>query len=248
MVTPFPPPAAAPSQETDIERGYRPPEDAHSAPGPRPSAAMSRRFVLSGAAAGMISTVAFTWLHQLTISNIWFAILPMLVAGALCGACLAWSYGVLFPRRSPASWFLYNVMYVGFFIMLGMLSMVMYEPITSVGEILAGGRPASELFAAAMPLTIAFTIGTALVVSAIWGRTLPQFAVVLLTCVVLVGFLGMNISILGLVRMTSEGWMLMAQFFGLVFALAIAFAVAQLVLERRALAWSPGRRASPLIS
>jgi Mg2+/citrate symporter len=65
-----------------------------------PTAAQNGRFLLSGVIAGAASTLVFTAIHHLFISNIWFSLLPMLIAGALCGLCLAWSYGRLFRPRS----------------------------------------------------------------------------------------------------------------------------------------------------
>ena len=40
------------------------------------------RFSLSGALAGIISTLAFTIIHEIFISDIWFALVALVAAGA----------------------------------------------------------------------------------------------------------------------------------------------------------------------
>ena len=65
---------------------------------------MAWRVVLSGATAGVVTAVAFAYLHELLISDIWFSVVPMMIAGALCGGTLAWTYHLLFPAASGTTW------------------------------------------------------------------------------------------------------------------------------------------------
>ncbi|RMH01652.1 MAG: hypothetical protein D6706_01595, partial [Chloroflexi bacterium] len=62
----------------------------------------------SGALAGAVAVVAFTIIHHIFISNIWFSFPMMLVAGAVCGGCVAWSFGQPVERPSPGRWLRYN--------------------------------------------------------------------------------------------------------------------------------------------
>jgi hypothetical protein len=199
-----------------------------------------KRALRSGALAGVFSTLAFAALHHVLISDIWFSLLPMLLAGALCGLAIAWTYVLLFPRPRVGSWMMYNLLFVGLFAALGAASLALLEPITTVAAVLAGGSPPRELFARALPLTIAFVVGSALLISGLWGRTLPKFAAVLLTSVLLYGLLGMNISILGLVFFASNTWSLVGMFFGLIVALALVYAAVFVILEWRRFATAAG--------
>ena len=93
------------------------------------------RSLAAGAIAGATSAITFTALHQLIISNIWFSLVPMLVAGAVCGACLAWSYGCLFAQPSASTWWWYNLAYVALLALLGLTSIALFEPITTIPQI-----------------------------------------------------------------------------------------------------------------
>ena len=55
-----------------------------------------------GAFAGAFSALVFTVVHQVLISSIWFALPAMLGAGAVCGACIAWSYRLVTPSPSAS--------------------------------------------------------------------------------------------------------------------------------------------------
>jgi uncharacterized protein (DUF58 family) len=119
------------------------------------------RLLRSGAAAGAVSAFAFTALHHLLISNIWFSLMPMLAAGALSGLCLAWSWGLLFATPTVAGWWLYNAVWVALLVLLGAASFVVYEPVTTVAAVMAtGGAPPPELLRQAMPLEALHRSGT----------------------------------------------------------------------------------------
>lgn len=76
----------------------------------------------------------------------------MLVAGAACGASLAWSHGRLFAAPSAATWMGYNLVHVVLLAPLGVASIVAFEPVTTVAALVAADAPPSELIARAMPL------------------------------------------------------------------------------------------------
>jgi hypothetical protein len=194
------------------------------------------RAVLSGALAGAASVVVFTAVHQWLISDIWNTLLPMAVAGAACGMTVAWSYARLFGRRlSLATWVGYNALYVGLLVLLGLVSVIVFEPIVTAAELLEiGGAPPPELFRGAMPLTVIFVLVSALGIGRLWGSSLLDYLSVLLACTTVVVLLGINLSILGLVRFTSGSLPLLAMTYGLVFVLNAVFAAAFLGLERRA--------------
>jgi hypothetical protein len=193
------------------------------------------RFLVSGAVAGAGSAFAFAALHRLLISDIWFSLIPMMVAGALCGLSVAWTYGMLFNRPSAATWVMYNVVYVVLFVLLGVASVMIYDPITTISALMAANEPPRQLIRRAMPLTLAFTLGSAIVIALLWGRTLLKLGAVLLTCTLLVAFLGLNVSVIGLVELPSGTAYLVAELFGLILAINLVYVAVFLLLERRAL-------------
>jgi uncharacterized membrane protein YuzA (DUF378 family) len=203
------------------------------------------RLLRSGAAAGAVSAFAFTALHHLLISNIWFSLVPMMAAGALSGLCLAWSWGLLFAAATVAGWWLYNAVWVALLVLLGAASFVVYKPVTTMAAVMAtGGAPPPELLRQAMPLTIGYTLGATALLSLIWGRRPAQVASILATAAVLVSLLGINVSALGLVELDGSVIPLLAMMVALIMALIFGFAAVFQLLERRRFAGDPTAEAA----
>ncbi len=193
------------------------------------------RFVLSGALAGTFSAFIFTFVHDIFISDIWFSLLIMLVAGALCGASLAWSYTLLVDKSSLRSWLVYNLLYDAMFFLLALVSVLIFEPVTTMAALISLNGPPHDLIAQAMPITATFTFVMALVISIIYGFRWSSFGSALLTSVVLVLLLGLNVSVIGLVDIPRGSWYLVAEMLGLILMLNVAFVASFVVLERKAL-------------
>jgi hypothetical protein len=201
-------------------------------------------FVRSGAVAGIVSAVAFTAIHEVLISNIRFMLGPMVVAGALCGACVAWSYALLVPRPTTGSWIRYNATYLALFVGLAVTSIAVLEPIMTAAEAMALGDGPGELIARSMPLNLAAVIvGTALVTRLFRGGR-RELGPVLLTVGLLVLFLGHNVSPIGLVEFESGDLYLLGELAGLIVAINAVFVVAFLTLERPRLHTGPRARPS----
>ena len=197
------------------------------------------RSLVAGAIAGATSALAFTALHQLIISDIWFSLVPMLVAGAVCGACLAWSYGCMFARPSASTWWRYNLAYVALLALLallGLTSIALFEPVTTIPQLLTDARPPVQLFRKTVPLTVGFVVGSAILLWTLWGRTIVDAVAVLVTCAVVVLGLGLNVSIMGLVRLTSGTAYLVAEQFGLTLFLGTVYAAAFVIIQRPSVA------------
>jgi hypothetical protein len=178
----------------------------------------------SGAVAGILSTVGFTAIHDLFISDIWNMLPIMAVAGALCGVCIAWSYGLVCEQPSITGWLRYNLVYVT---MLGLLGA------TSVA--IAANEPPTELISTAMPMTIAFALLAAATLSGLYGRRWSHHATILVTVVVVVLFLGLNVSAIGLVDIPTDATSLVAEMLGLILTLALLYAALFIALERQVL-------------
>jgi hypothetical protein len=201
------------------------------------------RLVGPGAAAGALAAIAFAAVHALWITDIWFSLVPMMVAGAVCGATIGWSYGRLF-EPSIRTWLLYNASYVVALAVLGLASMAVFEPRTTMAELFTLDGPPMDLIGDALPLTIAFTLGTAVVLSALFGRTPAAFGAILATCAVLVVLLGLDVSIMGLIRIPTDSLYAVIVFVGLIVVLAGSFAAVVIALAWERLGVRPivGRR------
>lgn len=191
------------------------------------------RFVLTGALAGSISTFVFTIIHDIFISNIWSMFVIMLVTGTLCGACISWSYGLLVERQSLRSWLIYNLVYDGMLILLGVVSVLLFEPVTTIAALSASGGLPVGLLAEAMPMTAVFTLLMAVAITWAYGRSWAQFGAVLLTSIILVLLLGHNVFIIGLVDIPRGSLYLVLEMFSLIILLNVVYVVAFIALERK---------------
>jgi hypothetical protein len=192
-------------------------------------------YVRSGAVAGALSAFVFAIIHYVFISDIWFSLILMMVAGAVCGVCVGWSYGLLVEAPSTGSWLRYNVLYVALFVLLGAASVLVYEPVTTIATLIEANEPPGELFGQAMPMTVAFTLASAVLLSLLYRRSWSRFAAILLTCVVLVLLLGLNVSVIGLVAIPRGSLHLVAELFGLILALNAVYVAVFMALERKSL-------------
>jgi hypothetical protein len=206
--------------------------------GSRP-ATLRGRVLLSGAIAGASTSVAFAALHHLLISDIWFSLLPMMAAGAVCGLCLAWSHVVVSATTTPATWLRYNLEFLALFVVLGALSFLLFEPVYTIPGLVAGTESPDRLLGVAIPLAAGFGVIAGVAISALRGRTLRKATAIVTTCLVLSVLLGHNAAILGLVHMTMEAVPLLAQFYGLMAAILVTNATAFVILERRGLFAAP---------
>ena len=193
------------------------------------------RYVRSGSVAGVVSAFAFAVIHYVFISDIWFSLIIMLPAGALCGGCVGWSYGLMFDIPSIGSWLRYNMLYVAMFVLLGMVSVLIFEPITTAAALMAANEPPDELIGQAMPMTIIFTLAAAILLSWRYGRSWLHYGAILLTCTLLVLLLGLNVSVIGLVSIPGNSLYLIAEMFGLILAINLAYVVVFIALERKSL-------------
>jgi hypothetical protein len=191
------------------------------------------RLAVSGAIAGAFSAFIFTIIHDILISDIWFSLAIMLVAGALCGACLSWSYSMAVDARSLRSWVAYNLLYDAMFVILGIVSVLIFEPETTMAALVAANGPPDALIGRAMPITAVFTLLMAVCISLIYGFDWPRFVVILLTSIVLVLLLGLNVSVIGLVSIPRGSWYLVVEMFALILALNVMYAAVFVALERK---------------
>ena len=199
------------------------------------TSATARGCVRSGALAGAASVVIFALVHHVFISDIWYSLLMMTVAGSVCGLCVAWTYRLLFEVHSASSFVRYNMLYVAMFVLLGAASVVVYEPVTTIAAMTEANEPPVELIRRAMPMTVVFTLGTAMLLNVFHGRTRRHFGAILLTCTVLVLLLGLNVSVIGFVEIPSGSLYLVAELLGLIVVINVAYVASFIVLERESL-------------
>lgn len=191
--------------------------------------------IRSGTIAGGFSALAFAFIHHVFISDIWFSLPALLGAGAICGLCLGWTYGLLFEKPAIGSWLRYNALFVGMLALLGLVSLLVFEPVTTISELLVANGPPGELISQALPITVLFTLVMAAVLARLYGNTWTHYAAILLTCTVLVLLLGLNVSVIGLVFIPGSQVYLLAELFALILALNLVFIVAFAGLEWKSL-------------
>jgi hypothetical protein len=201
--------------------------------------------VRSGVLAGLVSVVAFTAIHQVLISDIWFSLVPMLVAGALCGALVAWTWVLLVATPSVGSWIRYNLAYLLLFGLLAVASIAVFEPIATADELATMGASRGEVIARSMPLNVGFALVAAVLVTWLFGGGWRQLGPVLAAVAVLTLFLGHNVSIIGLVEFGADELSLVGMLLGLIVAINAVFAAVFLALQWRLLAarrsYGPGQ-------
>jgi hypothetical protein len=177
-----------------------------------------------GTVAGAFSGLVFCVIHQVAISSIWFAVGPMLIAGAVCGTCVAWSYALVVKNYSVRSWAQYNALYVAALVGLGVTSLIMFEPVTTIPALLQSDAPPRALIGKALPVTGGFTAACAVVLTLLYRPGWRGAGAILLTTAFVVLFLGLNISILGLVSVPKSMLHVLAEVLGLIVSLALVYA------------------------
>lgn len=189
----------------------------------------------TGALAGVVSVVSFAAIHYVLISNIWDMLGVMAFAGALSGLCLAWTYRRLATPSSAAGWMRYNVAYVGLFAIVPAVSVLLFDPVMTFAEASAAEGPLDDLIVEALPMTIVAVLVIATAVSVVFGTMRRDFGPILLTVVVLMVFLGLNLTIIGLVEFSEARLRVVAGFIGLILAIGLVFSATYLALERNRL-------------
>ena len=194
-----------------------------------------RSYPRSGAIAGGLSSISFALIHQVFISNIWYSVIPMIAAGSICGLCLAWSYARVITRPTIGTWISYNSLYVAMVAILGLTSVLVFEPVTTLAALLQHDGPPDELIRQALPMTAVFTIATAVFLGLLYRRGWQGFSVIFFASMVLVTFLGLNVSVIGLVDIPRGSLYLILELFGLVFAIGFVYTALFVALERKSL-------------
>lgn len=193
------------------------------------------RFTATGALAGAFSALIFCVVHQLLISPIWFAIVAMLVAGAVSGACLAWSYALAVKDQTVRSWIQYNMVYVVILLALGAVSLMMFEPVTTIAQLLKSNEPPRALIGQALPITAIFTVSSAGLLTVLHRPRWIGGVAILVTTLVVVLFLGLNISILGLVSLPRSSLYVVGEVVALIVILALVYSVSMAYFWQAAL-------------
>jgi hypothetical protein len=116
------------------------------------------------------------------------------------------------------------------------MSVIVFDPVTTVAAVMDAGGPIGDLIAQALPMTTVFICVAAGLVTLAFGGSWSDFGATLVTTAVLMLFLGLNISTLGLVAFPSGSMYLVCEVFGLVLAIDMVYASVFAGLEWRSLA------------
>lgn len=189
---------------------------------------------LIGTVAGAISALVFAGVHAFMISDIWFMLIPMLIAGGLCGLGLGWSFALLVDSPTVGGWLRYNLLYLLLLFGLGPLSLLLFEPIITLPDLVASpnGLP-DDLVREVLPLTSVYTLSMVVCILALYGRRWSRATIVLPTCALLMTLLGLNIAPLGLVHLTT-GWVrMLLELLALILTLDLVYAALFWLMARR---------------
>jgi hypothetical protein len=147
----------------------------------------------------------------------------MLLAGALCGFSITWSYRKGVVGHSTAAWFRYAGLYAAEMIALGAVSLVVLRPRFTMAELMVADDALEQLMPPSLPLMIgAMVVGTVL----IWlyyGRRWAALAPIAVTQVLLVFLLGHQFAFLGLVESSSALLVIFGEFALITVGLTAAF-------------------------
>ena len=179
--------------------------------------------------------MVFAGVHHLLISNIWETVVFMAIAGALAGVSLIWSYRRLPGRPSVPRWLQYNAAFVGLFALLPVISIALFDPVITFAEAANSDGPLDALIVQALPMTVLATLGIAAILSWRFGSLRRDFGPVLVATTVLMLFLGLNLTIVGLVEFTGAMVRVLVGFIGLILGIGLVFALSVLALEWRRL-------------
>jgi len=168
----------------------------------------------------------------------------MILAGAVCGTCLTWSYTLLVPAPTAGNWVRYNLLYLVMFVALGLTSLIAFEPVTTIAALLQANEPPRALIGRALPVSGLFTLATAALLTVLYRPGWRGAASLLLTTGVMVLLLGLNISILGLVGVPRAALGVLAEVLALLMALAAIYVGVVLGLNRSRFG-SSGRATPP---
>jgi hypothetical protein len=180
--------------------------------------------------AGAVSAYSFALIHGAFISDIWFSLPALLIAGAICGLCLGWTYGLLFKKPSLSTWLQFNALFVGMFVLIGFISVLVFEPVTTLAAVMASDALPDDLILKGLPVTILSPIVMTVVIGRFFARTWTHYAAILLTCAVLVLLLGLNVAAIGLISIPRSSVYLVAELAGLILSLNVVFTVVFTVL------------------
>lgn len=192
-----------------------------------------KRYIKSGAIAGVVSTLIFTIVHHIFIANIWFSFPFMALAGAVSGVCIAWTYGLIFQNKALSTWLKLNLFFIIMFVVLGILSVLLFEPVTTISALREANERPSELINQSMPLTVAFIFASTIILGLLYGNNLKHYLVILLTNAILILLLGLNVSILGLVFIPMDSIYLILEVFGLIAVIFVFYSCTFWLLERK---------------
>jgi hypothetical protein len=139
--------------------------------------------------------------------------------------------------RNPTvrTWMLYNALYVLVLIALGATSVLAFTPVTTIADLLRSSEPPRALIAHALPMTVGFTAVSAVGLMALYRPDWKGAVAILVTTLAVVLFLGMNISILGLVVVPRSARWVLGEVLALIVTLALTYAITMAYLCRSAL-------------
>ena len=187
----------------------------------------------AGSLAGILSALIFAIAHNLFIENIWYAIFFLVSGGMIGGITLAFNYFYMTEIPTAQNWAMYNFIFVTKYILLGVVSILVFEPVTTIPEILEINRRSGDMYTTALPLTVAFTLIFSFLMSLMFATKIKQFLLIIITNIIMMVALGINVSILGLVYTNKTSFELIMEVTGLIVLIMGTFSFGFLLFGKK---------------
>ena len=192
----------------------------------------SLRFTLYGIIAGIISTLIFTIIHEIWISDIWFSFIAMAIAGIVCGAFVSICYQQLFENFIISKWLIYNLIFIIMLTSIGIVSIIYFEPVTTVALLITSDERPDKLINTALPMTAIFTVIFSVIIGLLYAKKPIQYVLIFFTNVLIMAALGLNVSILGLVAIPVDSFILIVELFALIFSIVSVYTIIVILMEQ----------------
>ena len=183
-----------------------------------------------GALVGMLTVLGFVVIHEIFIVDIWDSLRRMVIAGAVCGLCLVWSYDKAVTDHSTRRWFGYNASYAALLVALGAVSFVVLEPRFTMAELMVSDDALAQLIPPALPLMIVAAVAGSFLLWVLYGRRRAALIPIVVTQTLLVILVGHNLAILGVVEMSADLLYVVGEFVVLTVSLALGFAAGVMLI------------------
>lgn len=189
--------------------------------------------LISGALAGVITSIIFVVVHNILISKIWFITPFAVIIGALTGISLGWAYTTIYENL--------NTNNLVFFLLIFSLPMVIIEFLTffserkyTIDELTNQQTFPTELLIKTFIPIIPVLLVAGFLIGWIFGKTYEAiFASIVANSLILIG-IGHNVPILNQVIIEDNFLLIRGKIilYGILVIMVVSFGISMLAIDR----------------